>query len=330
MNIVDIALARRHAYALFGHLFLKGVTASAGATLPILQSIPELAGTLPEPFDADEMAAEHQALFGFNVFPYESIFVDESGLLGGAATDAALESYRQAGFSFGDNSASADHIGHELGLLAHLSGAEADALEDTLPLVAERMRGLQRDFLQNHLLHWLPPFVLAVKGQERPFYTALVELTLGFVNNHYEEVSPQRGKERKEKTSAPSASPRLNLNNDKTGLKDIAQFLTTPPHSGIFLSRDDVGRLARRMDLPRGFGDRAQMLTNLMRTAVQYDTLPALLQAIRQHAAAWDDAYAQTAAAYPTLAPFIAPWQTRLQATRQILHAMQEQTQTLA
>ena len=320
MNTVDIALARHHTYALFGRLYLEGVTA---VTLPTLQSIPELAGTLPNTFDADEAAAEHQSLFGFNVFPYESIFLDETGLLGGAATDAALESYRQAGFPFGDNSASADHIGHELALLAHLCGAEAEALEDNLPLVTERMRGLQRDFLQSHLVRWLPPFVLAVKRQERPFYTALAALTLEFANDH-------GGAFRETPLEAPLPKPPNLLDNDKTSLKDIAEFLTTPPHSGIFLSRDDVGRLARQMDLPRGFGDRTQMLTNLMRTAAQYDTLPALLEAIRQHVVAWNNDYDQIALDYPTLIPFITPWQTRLQAAQQILHCIQEQIQTLA
>jgi hypothetical protein len=275
------------------------------------------------------MAAEHQTLFGFNVFPYESIFIDESGLLGGAATDAALASYQQAGFAFGDNSASADHIGHELAALAHLCGAEADAWEDNLPIVAERMQNLQRDFLHKHVLRWILPFVLAVRGQERPFYAALVELTLTFIENHAAGIGIPAAQSESFGNSN-SRNMRFDLlKNEKTSLKDIAEFLTTPPHSGIFLSRDDVGRLARRQDLPRGFGDRTQMLTNLMRSASQYDVMPALLADLENVVAQWVEGYGRFAQ-NPTLAPYARQWQSRAAHSRQLLQEIHLQIEALA
>lgn len=312
----EVALARHLTYELLGRLYLEGVTA---VTLPTIQIIPNLAKTVPEPFNADEAAADHQTLFGFNVFPYESIFLDGSGLLGGAVTDGVLHSYQEAGFQIESDSNSPDHIGYELHLLAHLCAAEADAWQDSLGDIAERMRYLQHQFLQNHLLRWLVPFVVAVGEQKRPFYTALAQLTLEFINSHYQEIGFLR-----EIQFLLPPPPSL-LDNEKTGLKNIAEFLTTPPHSGIYLGRDDVGRLARRQDIPRGFGDRTQMLTNLLRGAAQFDTLPDLIDDVETAVTTWQQQYSTHASAMPALTPFIKPWQERSAQTGQILAQIKTQ-----
>ena len=139
----ELALARHLTYGLLGQLYLEGITA---VTLPTIQNIPTLSETITIPFNTDEAAARHQTLFGFNIFPYESIFLDGSGLLGGVVTDSVLHSYQEAGFTVDANSTSPDHIGNELALLAHLCGAEADAWEDNLASTAERIRNLARDW----------------------------------------------------------------------------------------------------------------------------------------------------------------------------------------
>lgn len=306
----DLALARHLTYTLLGQLYLEGVTA---VTLPTIQIIPSLAQTVKTPFNADESAAGHQTLFGFNVFPYESIFLDGSGLLGGAVTEGVQHSYQEAGFEVDAGSSSPDHIGHELALLAHLCGAEADAWQDNLAFRAEQMRQLQWDFLQEHLLRWLVPFVLAVKGQKRPFYTALAQLTLDFVYDHWQEISAPLRLE----NFLPD--PPSLLNDEKTGLKEIAGYLTTPPYNGFYLSWDDVTQLARLHNIPRGFGDRTQMMTNLLRGAAQFETLPALLDELKAAAASWQEAYAAAANSMPALAPFLINWQERIGQTGQIV-----------
>jgi TorA maturation chaperone TorD len=315
-------------YALLGQLYLEGVTA---VTLPTIQIIPSLAQTVKAPFSADESAAGHQTLLGFNVFPYESIFLDGSGLLGGAVTETVQHSYREAGFEVDAGSSSPDHIGHELALLAHLCGAEADAWQDNLAFKAEQMRQLQWDFLQEHLLRWLVPFVLAVKGQKRPFYTALAELTLEFILDHVSGIGIPDTQLKDNFGNWNSRNMQLSdlLANEKTSLKNIAEFLTTPLHSGIYLGRDDITRLARQQDLPRGFGDRAQMLANLMRSAVQYDGLPALLAELANIAERWGDEYGRFAATMPAITPFITPWHDRINNTRQALAQIQRQITAL-
>lgn len=314
-------LAQHHAYRLLSSLFLEGLTA---VSLPTVQQIPQLADALPDDVNLDEAAASHQHLFGFNIFPYESIFLDPSGLLGGLATDAVLNSYSQAGFTPSPDSASPDHIGNELEMMAHLTGAEADAWEDDLPAIAENMQRLQREFLQSHLLRWLFPFVVSVRRQNDPFFTAVVELMFELVSDHVAALATQPLLA----TDLPIA-PAL-LDDDKTSLRDIAEFIVTPPHSGVYVGRDDVGRLAREVELPRGFGGRDQMLLNLIRTAVQYKTIPALIGNLRAELAVWNGEYTAVSAQHPHLAPFVAPWQTHCQQTDRLLTDIAAQIETIA
>ncbi|MCA9932020.1 MAG: molecular chaperone TorD family protein [Anaerolineales bacterium] len=315
LNLAQTAQARHYAYALFGRLFLEGETA---VLRPFLAPIPELAAVLTDPFDADETAAAHYHLFQLNLFPYESIFLGTDGLLGGPVTDAVLSQYEQSGFHVDTSATSPDHIGYELAFLSFLCGAEADAWEDGLGETAVLMQQRQHMFLQRHLLRWLPPLAQAIRSQEQPLYTALADLTVNFVADHAAQSTAQP-------SFTLPALPDL-LNNDKTGLKEIANYLTTPAYSGVFLSHDRISLIARQHQLPRGFGNRVQMITNLMRTAVQYNTLPTLLQTIQQQIIEQETAYRQIGTTHPHLAVFITPWQMRLQATQNMLQTMQEQT----
>lgn len=311
------AVARQRAYALFSRLFRDGITT---ATRPFLESIPELADGLKRPFQPDEAAAAHHDLFQFNVLPYESLFLAADGLLGGSVSHAVSHSYQQVGWQVDAAASSPDHIGHELGLLAFLSAAEADAWADDLLPEAVRMRQRQSDFLQGHLLRWLPPFVLAIRRQAHPFYAKLAALTLALAADHVTAFVA---------TDAFTLPPPPDLLADeKTGLKEIAAFLMTPLHSGLFLSRDDVARLGRAHQLPRGFGGRAQLLTNLLRTAVQYDAFPTLVSALQALLAAEETAYEAMLHDHPPLAPFVTPWLARCRDTHRLLAQLQVQSNT--
>jgi TorA maturation chaperone TorD len=180
------ALALHRSFALLAPLYREGLTA---VSWPLLQQLPGLAERLPPAFDPDAAAAVHYRLFHFNLFPYESFFLDESGLLGGERTAAVTTFYQQAGFS-PQTAVAADHISQQLALLAFLCGAEADAVTDGLPAQVERVRRLRQHFYRSHLLRWLPPFLTAttelVSGPFTaptpaspllPFYDSLARLT---------------------------------------------------------------------------------------------------------------------------------------------------------
>lgn len=249
---------------------------------------------LPYPFDADEAAADHHHLFGFNVFPYQSIFLDPAGLLGGEIAESVIGSYQQAGFALGQgelaSSESADHIGHEFSYLAFLCAAESKAWEEERPSQWQTMIDYQRRFLDVHLLRWLPPLVLAIKQQGNPLYSALADITIELSAAHWTDIWD----ERQPHAGAPFASPQRDLPRalgSDEALRGTANYLLTPVYSGLYLSRDDIGRLAREHQLPRGFGRRRGMLMNLLRSAMTYECLGALLDSFALLAGEWRDAY---------------------------------------
>lgn len=312
LSASQTALARSRTYTLFGRLYLEGLTSGL---MTYVQAIPKLVETLPEFFDADEAAADHQHLFGFNVFPYQSIFLDPSGLLGGDIPEGVLLCYQEAGFDVQTGSESADHIGHELHLLAFLSGQEAKTRQDGRSEILQRTIELQHDFLDRHLLPWLPALVQALSRQKHPFYSALAGLTLDLVAEHRasRKLSPA--------VDFQLARPPKLLEDEKTGLKEIVGYLLRPVYSGIYLSRDDIGRLARQRSLPRGFGDRQQMFLNLLRSAANYGGLAAILEQLQSLAESWAETYAEMAFD-PALAPFASQWHSRAAGTTNILDEM--------
>lgn len=314
------ALARSRTYTLFGRIYLEGLTPEL---MPYVQAIPKLVETLPEIFNADEAAADHQHLFGFNIFPYQSIFLDPSGLLGGDITDTVIQSYQEAGFDVQAGSESADHIGHELHLLAYLCGLEAKAQQENGSEVLQWTIKLQHDFLDRHLLTWLPPLVQVLGRQGNPFYPALAGLTLNLVSEHRASQKPDLVVE------FQLARPPNLLEDEKTGLKEIVGYLLRPVYSGIYLSRDDIGRLARQRALPRGFGDRQQMFLNLLRSAANYGGLAAILEQLQNLAKSWAETYGEMAFD-PILAPFANQWQYRASSTTNIFDEMGSRLDSLS
>ncbi len=183
------ALGRSRAYWVFAALYRAGVTAEL---LPIVEAIPELAAQVARPFDAEEAAAAHQGLFGFQVFPYQSVFLGEDGLLGGTESERVRGAHRTAGYAPGAAADDPDHLAHELALLSFLCGAEADAHADGRAEKAAVARRQQAAFLRDHLLWWLPLFVPAVARQGDGVYAALAGLTWALVIDHWQDVGAGR------------------------------------------------------------------------------------------------------------------------------------------
>jgi len=315
LSPADTAQARSRLYALFARLYREGLSP---ALLPLAAELPGLAEVLPDPYDEDEAAALHYRLLGREIPAHESFFLGVDGLLGGPLADAVQASYSAVGFAPHASAAGVDAIGEELDLLAFLSGAEADARTDGRPQVAQQMAALQSDFLADHLLRWLFPFVLAVQEMVSPFYSGLAELTVALAAEQTRGVTLTRPGQ--DAVSLPAA-PDL-LDDERAGLGEIAAFFTTPSSSGIFLSRATLATIARRLRLPRGFGARAQMLDTFLRAAAQYEQLPAAVDALHAILDGWHARYAALIDDSPHLRPFIRPWQTQIGPARRLLRGL--------
>jgi len=129
----------------------------------------------------DELAADFAAIYltyALRVSPCESVWLDDDHLMMQAPSFAVRECYRAHGLAATNWRTQADdHLANELGFVAHLLG---------LGLEAEAA-----DFLDRHLLVWLPRFAQQVEQRAAtPIYGALATLTLKTVSSLRAHLSP--------------------------------------------------------------------------------------------------------------------------------------------
>lgn len=303
--------ARERALLLIADLWARGLTAD---TLAAWRSVPHLGVDLSVDVDLDEAAAAHVRLTQVELFPYESVFIDDGGLLGGDV--AAAVKARRARAGVGDPvELEADHLAEELRLLAFLSGAEGDALRDGVDATSVRVH--QQQILDQHLLRWLPAFTLAVEGLEltgvEALYTESVRLARALAVA-WRQALPGQARP----WALPELLPGL-LDDEKTGLGRIARRLCTPALAGIFLSHTAIRGLGARDALPGGFGRRWQVLESVISAAAHYDAVPAVLAAL-------DAELVRHAAAYTTVAEVlpeaVGPWLLRVAESRALVAEM--------
>lgn len=332
-NIIEQCLARSNTYELLSLLYLQGPIPE---TRFYIEAIPELANTLdslggdpgsiPTP-ERDHLAADFYHIFGLNILPYESSFLEPENVLEGPVTERVMADYWRAGFRPDTKSQSADHIGLELKFLGDLCRTQAEALEDQRLDIASNMEAEATSFLQNHLLHWLPGLVQAVYQQNMPFYTSLADITLDLVIDHYQDLSRRNIQPHNHLLQDIQwPEPPDILHDEHTGLRDISRYLLTPVYSGVYFSRDIIVGLAKELKLPRGFGDRETMLTNLLRNAADYDQLPSVLDDLNRIFDQWANFYSHIPERCHDpniLNPYSTPWQARIQKSQDILNHLQ-------
>ncbi len=237
------AAARSRLYALLSRCVLEGPT---DAVRDAIADLPALSEGWPDG-DADARAALHHAVFGLQTFPYESVFVSEDGLLGGAAPEAVVAAYAESGLPARPRDVEPDHLAVELSNLAWLAAAEADALADALPDEAARVRAVAARFLHTHLLRWLP--MLAVALRPWPWHATVAELAVELALT---QTEPPRW------ALPPEPPPPL------SPPRRCAGWWTVPARAGFLLTAHAIDRLSADLGIPRGFGSRTDRLENLL------------------------------------------------------------------
>ncbi len=300
----DHLIGRVLAYRLFADFFRDGLTPDL---LSRFEAVDDLMELLPRALDSDEWGARHYEVLGMNVVPYAGWYLDERGLLGGASTASAA--FGPGGVLMnGGASESPEHVSSQLAIVEHLLRLQIDG-HDTIDD--------QRRFLDDHLLWWLFPFCFAVRRFEDDFYREVASLLVDVVIDHRADLG----------TGVPGAVPMADqidvLSDEKAGVREIAQHLAVVSQSGIVLTRRRIQDMARSADVPRGFGDRVQMLSNLLRSAGQYDRVEQTLQAIAEDCHAWKTMY-QRVRRFDVLAldHIAAEWTRRIDNTLAIIDRM--------
>lgn len=124
-----------------------------------------------------------------------------------------------------------------------------------------------RDLLDRCISPWLPAIVSALKGTEHPYYAALGDSLLREVTARRETLRPFE--------ATPLDAEGDLLDDPKTGLRQIAEFLASPARTGFILNAQMITRASRSARIPRGFGGRQQMLETLLFSAAA--TIPAII-----------------------------------------------------
>ena len=133
----------------------------------------------------DDLAADYAKTFlgagradGAAAFPYESVYTSPKRIMMQNAWNEVSEIYANKGVEMEDevSDLKADHIAIELEYMAFLC--------DDTSMHTETLFGLeeQKEFLNRHLLNWVPEFCLDIKYYaDTEFYRMVGQLTTGFL-----------------------------------------------------------------------------------------------------------------------------------------------------
>ena len=144
------------------------------------------------------LAVEYAGLFlgpGKHISPHESVHHQRDdgqwGKLWGASTVEVKKFVEATGLNYeSDYKGLPDHISVEFELMEALTRREAVAWSENDKTAALRCIDVQRKFLEEHLIRWIPPFCKkVVKKAESPFYRAFAELTQRFIQYENEEIT---------------------------------------------------------------------------------------------------------------------------------------------
>jgi TorA maturation chaperone TorD len=313
-----------------------------------MRELPGLAEHIPADAKLDEwladMRAEHQRLFGLNIYPYESIFRDRELMLNSAATQPVAALYQACGFVPAAHTVAAapDHLGLELALMAELT---TRAPHD--PIAQAHLATLLRD----HLAAWLPACAEAIGHAARaPLHRALAEIATELVLGELENIEattplpqplspggrrepeplspaqPHAHQDRRESNSTqidgsivpgageqtPHPSPAWVRGSGGVGegpdLRQIVRRLLTPDEIGVFICRGDIAAAGRAVGLPTPIAEREHMLLGLFEAAGRFEQVPALLGTLGERLRAADATYTGLMAAHPAWERYGQAW----------------------
>ena len=132
-------------------------------------------------------------LFLMHLVPYESFYMREDQMIESGGENPLLDLYDALDFRADLGKArvvSPDHIGIELEFMYMLSVALQKAVEEEDKDGICEILQIQKGFLKDHLLEWMPMFLINAKRESRtPLYHDGCELTLDFLLSDYEYVT---------------------------------------------------------------------------------------------------------------------------------------------
>lgn len=194
---------------------------------------------------------EHTEAFLFQLYPYASVYVGSEGMLGGEARDRVAGFWRALGLR---PPAEPDHLAALLALYAGLIDRELDEPDEARRALRRQSR---KALLWEHLLSWVPVFADRFRVVATPFYAGWADLLLDALIDEASTVGRQETLPLHLRTApellSPSEAPRSFLSG-----------LLAPVRSGMILTRSDLSRAARDLDLGLRVGERRFVLESFL------------------------------------------------------------------
>jgi TorA maturation chaperone TorD len=223
---------------------LATLAESPGPEHAHLGQLLDLPGT-PEP-------AAYTEVFVFNLYPYASVYVGHEGMLGGEARDRVAGFWRALGRV---PPAEPDHLTALLALYATLADHE---VADPDPARRLLWRQSRKALLWEHLASWLFAYLDKLGEIAPPFYRAWGALLGQALAAEIEAVGPQEALPLHLRLAPPFPDPR------RDGAEEFAGALLSPVRSGVVLTRADLTRAARELEMGLRMGERRFILTSLL------------------------------------------------------------------
>lgn len=213
MNEFEALLKNReNMYRLLGRLYLKETDTDLFKTLQGLQ-FPAVTDDGPEgdaatdkmaegysrlakflanpPEDVEtELAADYARVFlgagtvdDIVANPHESVYTSAEKLVCQDAFENMVKTLKGAGLKKDDNGIFEDHIGLEFAYMQHMCARTLDAARKNDEKRVDTLLGMQSDFIDEHLLNWVPRFCEDIRKIPcTDFYPAVSLITEGFIS----------------------------------------------------------------------------------------------------------------------------------------------------
>ena len=120
-----------------------------------------------------------------HLIPYETFYTRDDQMVETGGANPVTDIYSAYDFMVDYEAArtvSSDHIGIELEFMHHLVDAEMQAAAQNDDKAVAELQRVQHDFLNKHLLHWAPMYLINMKYEARtPLYYDGAEMALEFI-----------------------------------------------------------------------------------------------------------------------------------------------------
>ncbi len=193
--------ARVNIYALLSRILLQELDSSLLQTIKNDANILDFFPTFKEWKPLQELAdtkllneylnPDFVNLSLLHLIPYETFYTREDQMIETGGANPVTDIYSAYDFIVDYEVArtvSSDHIGIELEFMHHLASAELKALEENDQEALKELRGVQKEFLNKHLLQWAPLYLINMKFEARtPLYYDAADMALEFLlsDNEY-------------------------------------------------------------------------------------------------------------------------------------------------